>query len=325
MLRFGFYIGCFVCLLSSCSEGPKTVDNEKTTDPKPFLFRMNAVFTDSEKYLSFPVWFNDSIIAQNKITKITRSLFFVEVEDSNETIDVLKDIPREKTEYWFYPNGQISKLKVTYYYDDEEIGNVSFIYKTLKDRNGFATVLRSDDQLQYLDMEDTEMDFPFKIHQLDKKTKKYLAYQDDETGDYLFFMLNKKYWGPLSVDSILNPMPKDIIILGSPFYPVKQYRVRNKVNEMDVQEITYYPNGKSVNTIIRHEYPFERRRSVQYDQKGICTGYIDSTFSGKLFLTRTLNDMTLDKSNKPTRITHKKENQLDKTARISIELLTYEY
>jgi hypothetical protein len=286
---------------------------------------MNVVFTDSEKYLSFPVWFNDSIVAQNKITKITRSHFFVEVEDSNEVIDLSKDIPREKTEYWFYPNGQIYKLKVTYYYDDEEIGNVSFNYKTMKDQYGFAVVMRSEDQNQYVDTEDSDMDFPFKVHQLEKRTKKYLAYQDDETGDYLFYMLNKKYWGPLSVDSILNPMQKDLIILGSPYFPVKQYRVRNKVNEMDVQEITYYPNGKSVNTIIRHDYPFERRRSVQYNTKGICTGYIDSTFSGKLFLTRTLNEISSDKSNRPTKIIHKKENQLDKTARISIELLNYEY
>ena len=52
-------------------------------------------------------------------------------------------------------------------------------------------------------------------------------------------MLNKKYWGALSVDSILEPRPIDRVVLGSPHFPFKSYRVENKVKEKDVVEYRY--------------------------------------------------------------------------------------
>lgn len=324
MIRFVFFIPSIILILAACTNRNINADQNGNSGSKPFLFRMNKVFTDAEKFVSFPIWFDDSLIVQNKISKITRSIYFIDIDDTLEMGDLRKDIPREKREYWFQPNGQIKQLKVTYFYDDEEIGHIAYWYTSMKDKNGFATLVKSEenDSVEVEDNEATE--FPFRTHQKIMQTDKYLAYQDNESGDYLFFMLNKKYWGPLSIDSILNPTPKDIVILGSPYFPSKQYRVENKVNEKDIIQIRYDQKSKAVKTIIRQEYPFDQRRTLSYTKKGVCNGYIDSTFSGELFLTRTITDIETDKKNKPLRIVHRKENQHNRTGRVSIELFTYE-
>lgn len=324
MFRLVIYITIVLQLLSACSQGDSALNQNDQLKQTPFLFRMNAMFTDAEKFLSFPLWFNDSLIAKNKISKMSRSLYFIEIEDTLEMDDLTKDLPREKRMYWFYPNGQVKQMKVDNYYDDEIIGSMLFTYKSSKDKYGFATVVKEEDQRKSQEVNENDVESPFFIHQKVKQTGKYLAYQDDESGDYLFYMLNKKYWGALSIDTILNPTPKDIIVLGSPYFPTKQYKVQNKVNEKDVQLITYHPKSKVVQTLIKHDYPFEQKRTLLYNKNGLCNGYVDSTFSGKLFLNRTLTDLKLDKLNRPIQVTHRKENQLKKTTKITIELIRYE-
>lgn len=324
MFRFIIFITSFLFILAACTNSTIKADQKNAPESSPFLFRMNTAFTDAEKFVSFPIWFNDSLIVLNNISKITRSIYFIDIDDTLEMGDLRKDIPREKREYWFHPSGQIKQLKVTYYYDDEEIGHIAYWYTSSKDKYGFATLVKSEENDSMHEEEDLTTEFPFRTHSKVKQTDKFLAYQDNESGDYLFFMLNKKYWGPLSIDSILNPTPKDIVVLGSPYFPTKQYSVENKVNEKNIIQIRYDQKTKAVKTIIRQEYPFDQRRTLSYSKKGVCNGYIDSTFSGTLFLTRTITDIESDKKNKPTRVVHRKENQHNKTGRVSIELITYE-
>lgn len=297
MNKFVFHFSIFLFFFCSCSERNKSFKRDKNIDNVPFLFRMNAAFTDAEKYLSFPIWFNDSIIAKNKILKVTRSLYFLDKGETQGTEELINTVPREKREYWFHPNGQIKVFKMTYFFDDEEIGSVVYTYKTLKDKFGFAIVTKGDDLNPQFELEEEDIDFPFFVHQSAKQTGKYLAYQDVVSGDYLFYMLHKKYWGPLSVDSILKPTPKDNIVLGSPYFPFKQYKVENKVNEKDAHLFNYNAKTKGIRTIIKQDYPFDQNRTITYTEKGTCNGYIDSTFSGKLFLTRILTDFKLNKKN----------------------------
>ncbi len=324
MIKFVYFSAIIVFIFTACSESNKAVKQINSEKEAPFLFRMNAMFTDAEKFISFPVWFNDSLVSKFKIKKITRSLYFIELEDSNEINNLKNDIPREKREYWFFDNGQLRELNFSVFYDDEQIGNFSFLYKSLKDKYGYATVIEAKRLDNIETYEEENMDFPYKIHQKSKQTEKYLAYQDVESGNYLFYMLNKKHWGPLSIDTILKPTRKDIIVLGKPLLPSKQYRVINKVNERDVQQFKYNSISNRIETIIKQESPFENKRTLTYNPKGFCNGYIDSTFSGKLFLTRIVTEIKLDNLNRPIKVIHRKENQQDKTARISIELITYE-
>lgn len=324
MIRFGFFIVILFCVLTACGGRKKAANIDGKNGQFPFIFNMNMVFTDAEKYLSFPLWFNDSLIAKNKVSKMTRSIYYIDIDDTLTMQNLSQEMPREKREYWFHPNGQMKQLKVSYFYDDEEIGHIVYAYSTMKDKNGFATVIKSAENALIAETENSSEDFPFRIHNMVKKTNKYLAYEDVESGDYLFYMLNQKYWGPLSVDSILSPTPKDIVVLGSPKFPTKQYSVQNKVNEKNVVQIEYNTRSKTVKKIIRQDYPFEQKRTILFSKQGLCTGYVDSTFSGNLFLTRTITDFEMDQRKNPIRIIHRKENQNNKTGRITVELFTYE-
>ncbi|MEN9998508.1 MAG: hypothetical protein RI922_1498 [Bacteroidota bacterium] len=312
-------------LFTACSDrSVNELDIDKLKGQQS-VFRMNSFGTDAEKFISFPVWFNDSIIKVNHIFKITRDFYSFDSDEANDFGSLNSEVPREKREYWFSENGQLKDLKVTYFYDDQEIGSVHYTYVSQKDHFGFAKVVVFSDTNTVIDIEEKDMDFPFKIHEKVKETSKYLAYRDQQTGDYLFFMLDKKYWGPLSVDSILEPTRNDIIVLGTSYYPVKKYQVSNKVNEKNVLQYSYNSKSRVLESIQKQDYPFDNKRSFTYNKKGFCTGYIDSTFTENVFLTRIISEVKTDKKMKPIKVVHTKKNQNNETGKIEVERISYEY
>jgi len=325
MRNLFFFLALFLNLLTACTDGSNYALDLDKVNAHQSVFRMNAYGTEAEKFISFPVWFNDSVIRANNISKITRDFYSFDPADTSEIAMLTSEVPREKREYWFNEFGQLKDLKVTYFYDDQEIGSVHYTYVSPKDKHGFAKVVIFSDTNSVTDLEEKDMDFPFKIHEKAKETSKYLAYKDQQTGDYLFYMLDKKYWGPLSVDSILKPTRKDVIVLGTSYFPTKKYQVANKVNEKDVTRYAYNPKSHVLESIQKQDYPFENKRYFVYSKNGFCTGYIDSTFTDKVFLTRIVSEVQTDKKMKPIKIVHTKENQNNETGRIAVERISYEY
>lgn len=320
----------FICtltvfyLLTACSEGAGGMNKNEEARYQPGLFDMITFETDAEKFISFPIWFNDSIIKARHIHKITRDYFSFDPADTLEIKELYLEVPRERREYWFSKNGNLKEMKISYFYDDQEIGAAHYVYSTDKDKNGFAKVMIKSDTNIVLDSDDKEMEFPVRTHQSMRETKKYLAYKDNHTGTYLYFMKDKKYWGPLSVDSILNPSRRDLIVLGNCFRPSKKYQVQNKVKERNVTKYLYYKATRKIETILREEYPFTIKRSILFDKYGVCTSFIDSTFTDNEFLTRTVSKIIMNKKNLPVKIVRTKQNQLNTTGRIVIERMKYE-
>lgn len=325
MRNLFFFIALFLNLLTACTGGSNNALNLDKVNARQSVFRMNAYGTEAEKFISFPVWFNDSVIRANNISKITRDFYSFDPADTSEIAMLNSEVPREKREYWFNEFGQLKDFKVTYFYDDQEIGSVHYTYVSPKDKHGFAKVVIFADTNSVTDLEEKDMDFPFKIHEKAKETSKFIAYKDQQTGDYLFYMLNKKYWGPLSVDSILKPSSKDVIVLGTSYFPTKKYQVSNKVNEKDVTRFAYNSKSHVLEYIQKQDDPFENKRCFLYSKSGFCTGYIDSTFTDKVFLTRIVSEVKTDKKMKPIKIVHTKENQNNETGRIAVERISYEY
>jgi hypothetical protein len=242
-------------------------------------------------------------------------------------------VPREMREYFFNQLGAIIQLNVHYYYDDREIGSILFSYTGEKDTYGYSEVKRKtivtktakriSETHQFFDPEVRELDFKMFVKR--KGAKKYLAYQDMETGDFSYFLLNSKYWGTLSVDSILKPDPKDIIGWGTPLFPSKKYQVSNKVKEQNVKMFIYdKQSGKFPDYWLKKVYPFDYKRSFTYNNKGICNGYIDSTFADEVYVTRMISIFQFNKKEEPIMILHQKENASNDKEYFSIETYTYE-
>jgi len=321
MLRRLPYIALFLVSLVSCQDIAKG-KKELSSNQKPFVFSLNAAFTDAEKYVSFPVWFNDSLISAQGVKKITRTFYYLTKDE--EGVSGAETEMREKKVYWFNEAGQLTKMVFSYYYDDQKIGQMTFTYSGNKNMEGYVPVKVSEDLEDKSELIEDEKDYPYLLHYPEESSSKFEAYRDVESGDYLYIMKNLKDWGALTIDSVLNPTPYDLIFLGNPKTPSKRYRVSNKVNEKDVVEWEYFSGKNKINYIKRYDYPFEYKRTFNWTENGYCKGYIDSTFSFDNYLIRDLTDFVLDEKQRPVKVFHKKETQDHKIENISIELIIYE-
>jgi hypothetical protein len=318
-----FYLGCisFILFLSACQADEKNnASDKKPTPTGEFIFRMQLLFNESENFMSFPIWFDDSIVRKHGIFCLSREIYHISINNADEGLEEDQDL-REKRDYYFNRSGAVDSLKISYYFDDRSIGTVRYRYDSKPDRYGFTPKIGRVINIPG-DEGMVQSEIPFHSFIQRWSTKKYISFKDSETGGKYHYMLNNKYHGPLSVDSIIRPGPDDVVFLGTPLYPLKRYSVTNTVHERNVHMYEY--DNRQIKTITRTEYPFEVRRSMNYDLKGFCTGFIDSTFSEKIYLSRSKSEFTLNNEMLPTQLLRIKENHENKTSRVSIEKYSYE-
>ncbi len=301
----------FAGLLFSCQQkNDRVTVLKKSESSKPFVFRMNQLYTPAENEVNFPLWFEDSIIASRGIAQLKRSVFLVtgEMEDD---IDL-----REIRNYFFNRKGKLDSMKVTYYFDDQIIGFRSFQWESKNDEMGFRRLLKSLKSYELVEFEDSFIEF----EPVSKGVNSY-CYQSNKYRKC--FIPRRDFWGPFSVDSILKPSSEDQIVLGKAKIPFKKYSVSNKVHERNVQLYTYSDDGMAILSISRSEYPFDVKRSVIYDKDWRCMGYVDSTFSDGVFLTVTRAKISNNKSGLPVQL--KKLKGGNKTEYTVVLRENYEY
>jgi hypothetical protein len=213
-------------------------------------------------------------------------------------------------------------MELFYFFDDRQVGRMKISYRNQYYANGFKEANIDRDSGAVTNKE--FMESGFQVHQLVERQRRFAVYKEKTSGRMLFYMLNKAYWGPLSVDSILHPSPVDRVVLGTPLFPFKSYRVENKIKEKDASYYTYHPYLKRIQRIVKEDYPFTTTRTYFYDKEGYCNSYVDSTFSSKEFLMRTATRIELNSKKLPVTITHKKETAFRKLGVTSIEQFDYE-
>jgi len=302
--------------LVSCTERKQNapIGNIKPTKE---LLRYSVFQSEKEKLLSFPVLFNKYVLNADRIQAINRKYYVIDTADAltGKTL-------REERRYNFVRGSMIS-MELFYYYDDRQVGRMKIGYKKGASQNGFKEAFIERDSGAVTNKE--FMESGFQVHQIVKKQRRYVAFKEKSSGSMLYFMHNKAYWGPLSVDSILHPSPLDRVVLGSPLYPFKSYRVENKIKEKDATTYSYHPYLKRIQRIVTEDFPFTTTRTFFYDKEGYCNSYIDSTFSSKEFLMRTATRIELNAKKLPVKITHKKETAFRKLGVTSIEQFEYDF
>lgn len=254
---------------------------------------MEHMFSDSEQNVSFPIWFNDSVIKDNKIKRITRNIYPISSEDDLAA-------PKEIRLYDFDEQGGLLSVSIKKFYDNMIVEDVTFKYSDVKDEMGYSDVEILEGEHQIDEGGD------YSIYNKEQYLEKFLVYSNANTSNYLFYMLNKKNWGALSVDSILRPTPNDQIVLGSTFKPHKMYQVHNTVSESNVVDLVYSNEGQVINSISFEKYPFYYKRYISYSDKGYCTGFVDSTFTSDQFLMRAESTFKMNENRLPTKLAQKK-------------------
>lgn len=303
--------GVFTWLVAGCNVQSQGEEKSSAAYHEPFIFNMGHYFLDDELNLSFPIWFNDSIIKLRHIKKLTRTVYVASTKD-----DTLK-IPEQVYHYYFNIDGGLKEMQVIHYYDNQLMGEMSYSFKGM-DEFGFAIAVP---QKKAKSEEEFEILANYPIVEKEEYRQKYLVFRNSD-GNRLLFMLKEKNWGPLTIDSILNPDPNDRIVLGTPFSPVKKYNVDNRVNESNVVEYKY--DGNDVVGINYYKYPFSYRRSILYNGGSECIGFVDSTFSDNEYLTRQESMFHMEEG-LPVRLIHENKSDKSEVGYYQFETFEYEY
>ena len=295
-----------VLILTACNAEKKREAHQTIKPSQDFIFNMELMFSDSEQNASFPVWFDDTIVKKSGIKTISRNIYPLVSEDEIP-------MPKETRLYVFDEEGGLLSVRIKKFYENMIVQDITFKYSNIKDDMGYSEVeiLNGEQQI------DDEGDYT--IHVKEKYLKKTLVYSNLNTGNYLFYMLDKKNWGALTVDSILNPTSDDVIVLGSTRKPQKKYQVHNTVSETNVVDFVYNNSGEMINSISFEKYPFYYRRYINYSDKGFCIGFIDSTFSANQYLNRIESSFQMNKKQLPEKLVQKKPGGG------SYEIFEYEY
>lgn len=265
--------------------------------------------------INFPFWFNDSIVAGQKIKQLTITSFKGVISDTgsyNDSDD--ETFPKRTIIYTFNQSGRMVQMQVTDFSEGIVISNQSFqIGKP--GSLGYCEVIQKDN---LYGVENNT--FTYKTHKI---TPDYAAFTASNDLDLIHFILNKNYFGPLSVDSIANPLPNDWIILGKPDRPEKRYKVRNKVKEKFISNYSYYSSNYP-KVISNEDYPFFKKRYFNYS-KGHFTGYLDSTFIDETFVTSVKSFIYYNSKRLPQKMVHKKEHVESVNHYQTQEIFTYSF
>lgn len=308
-----FFLLLIPVLLIACSEEKRPFFRRGKKLSKDFVFKMQHFFSDSEDNMSFPVWFDDSLIRENKVNTIHRKVY-----NLNGKIDDFASLKLEK-HYEFDENGAIQKVQVAEYYEGQKVSDVTFTYSGVKDIHGFQKVKmkKTDDFNDGMTA--------YQLYDVEQTSKSFMAYLNRSSGNYLFFLPNEKHWGALSVDSILGPTKEDLIVYGTPEHPSKRYHVVNRVNEFDVRTIDYSKKSNNPTEIKFEQEPFDYKRTIEYDKNGNCTGFVDSTFSMERYIMRRHSTFTFNKNQLPVRTEHASAQGTSQEKNIQIETFDYTY
>lgn len=310
-LRLFFLI--FGVLLSvSCSSEKRQLKRKNRQQSHSSLIRISHYFSELEDEVSFPVWFDDSLVQKNKIKRLIRKVYSLN-QDSSQL-----DFPKSIQTYDFDISGAVKKYSISQFYENVEVSSFSFTYPKTADQYGFAPVISTM-------TEEMRSRSRFKIFTKEDYSPNFLVYENELDGTFLMCMLNPELYGPLSVDSILKPTSFDYVVLGSPREFQKKYQVENMVNERNVTELFTERKSDNLNKIHFEKSPFFYRRSVQYDKSGVCQGFIDSTFSIDRFISARTSTWKLDEAEKPVKMIHKTNAPKNELQNTQIETFEYEY
>lgn len=299
--------------LANCTEKKKVPvsHTEITADLIHPLYFQEEV----SSLINFPFWFNDSIVVGNKIKQLTVTSFKGVISDTgtyNDSDD--ETFPKRAIIYTFNQSGRLVQMQITDFSEGIVISNQSFQVGK-PGALGYCEVVQKDN---LYGVENNT--FTYKTNRI---TPDYAAFTASNDLDLVHFILHKKYFGPLSVDSIANPLPNDWIILGKPDRPEKRYKVRNKVKEKFISNYSYYSSNYP-KMIANEDYPFFKKRYFSYE-KGHFSGYLDSTFIDKTFVTSVKSFIYYNSKKLPEKMIHKKEHVESVNHYQTQEIFTYSF
>lgn len=295
--------------LIACGAGKSSKGKNANSSSHSSFFNLAHFYSESEQNLSFPIWFNDSIIESEGVFEITRSIY------DDTTIVPEEQTLKKRIVYVFSSKGHLSSMNVSNHYDNKVISSVKVYFETFNEQTGYSRT-RVNDNSDY-----NHEEFPFVTYLMDEKTENYTSFIATETSNKLFIVPNEKLWRALIIDTLLHPQETDIVIYGSYQQPEKKYQVRNLVEEFNVRKYRY--KWLMLSEINWKDDPFKINRAYKYSKSGECIGFVESIFGLEKYVSAMHYDFHLKKK-LPQKVV-KKLFRNNEPVILSVEVFSYKF
>lgn len=310
MIKFSVALcGILVLLLSSCGEEAQNIiPNTKKTEKQHTFFNLQRIFSPLEKEVSFPIWFDNVMITENQINRITRDIYPLNETDSTAVY------PKEKWVYSFDKKGNLKSVQIAHFYENTKTDEVNIYYSNPVDDFGFSESRVKEKNGRIINT--------LQQHSKDEYGDSYLTYENKSTGDYLFYVLDPSLSGIVSIDQMLSPTIQDIVGIGSPKEIKERFKLKNKVEQSE--KIVFSYDTKHLEKIEFDQRPFTTSRYIHYDNEGHCSGFTDSTYSGAKYLSCVNTNFTEKRGILPTRVVHSTFSPRDSSQNLRLEIFSYD-
>jgi hypothetical protein len=103
------------------------------------------------------------------------------------------------------------------------------------------------------------------------------------------------------------------------------FKVRNKVEESEVIDYNYSNADQLVRSLKIDNYPFITKRTFRFDKEHKCDGFVDSLYSGDLFLHAIESTISYEQNVLPVTVSHKFITSEGTVSVREIETFKYDY
>lgn len=317
MKNLAFYT--FLLLISyGCSEEVQPVSKEKAETPLKKKGVINWTFFNKEglRNISFPIWFNDSVIEQKKIQKIRLSINELELSEDSTFQDT---VPSTFYDIHF-SKGVLEKIYVKQFSEEIAIEEQSFRYEEKKDSLGYSiptitnnVIYEENDFLPiFSTLQNAQQYSRLEFDNMDSTSLQFVNTLSADLEKHIF-ILDSSNWNVHFIDQTFKYPEKNTYYYGLPAHHFESFKIRELVKKDQISSTKYFEND----CIYQHSTysnGFENRRTFLYGKNGNVTGYIDSLLvEPNEFIERKIAKIKYEKNNLPTIIsTYKSRDTLYK-------------
>lgn len=260
-------------LLFSCSEEILEVEEHKATVSlvENQLFNAHFFIDERQKSVSFPIWFNDTIIKNKGISSI--SLQSINLSSLAQDTSLILE---EKT-FKFDPKGWVNQYRHNAFVDEIEAHDVVFNYKKGTSEHGYSlpTVnfsshgfsIKSIQSLAELVEEIIDYDF----YSIEEESNHFLRFKNKIPRDikHLTYIISPSRQNVTHADELIKDYGESFIVFGSANQPTERFVLKNLVEKENNIKYDYHENSSLLNKIVSKKQNYYVVKQFYYNENGL--------------------------------------------------------